>query len=67
MQPLCDPCATAIAAVTLYGAAASKQRAPAMMAYVASEGRLFWLTPTDWAVLLVGMMLCGVLTSLFLT
>ena len=38
-----------------------------MMAYVAREGRLFGLTPTDWAVLLVGMMLCGVLTPLFLT
>jgi hypothetical protein len=37
-----------------------------MMAYVASEGRLFGLTPTDWAVLLVGMMLCGVLTPLYL-
>jgi hypothetical protein len=37
-----------------------------MMAYVASEGRLFWLTPTDWAVLLGGMMLCALLTPLFL-
>jgi hypothetical protein len=36
-----------------------------MMAYVASEGRLFVLTPTHWAVLLVGMTLCGVLTPLF--
>jgi hypothetical protein len=38
-----------------------------MMAYLASEGRLFGLTPTDWAVLLGGMILCGVLTPLFLT
>jgi hypothetical protein len=67
IQPFCDLRATAIVAVTRYGAAGSKQRAPAMMAYVASEGRLFGLTPTDWAVLLVGMMLCGVLTPLFLT
>jgi hypothetical protein len=30
-----------------------------------SRGRLFGLTPLDWAVLLVGMTFCGALTSLF--
>jgi hypothetical protein len=45
--------------------APTKQRAPAMMAHVISEGRLLSLKPFDWAVLLVGMTLCGALTSLF--
>jgi hypothetical protein len=36
-----------------------------MMAHMMSEGRLFGLTLFDWAVLLVGMTGCGVLTSLF--
>ena len=36
-----------------------------MMTHVMSEGRLFGLTPFDWGVLLVGMLSCGVLTSLF--
>jgi hypothetical protein len=45
--------------------APTKQRTPAMMAHVISEGRLFSLKPFDWAVLLVGMTLCGALTSLF--
>ena len=35
------------------------------MTHVMSEGRLFGLTPFDWGVLLVGMLSCGVLTSLF--
>ena len=35
------------------------------MTHVMSEGRLFGLTPFDWAVLLVGMTMCGALTSLF--
>jgi hypothetical protein len=45
--------------------APTKQRAPAMIAHVISEGRLFSLKPFDWAVLLVGMALCGAVTSLF--
>jgi hypothetical protein len=45
--------------------ALTKQRAPAMMAHVISEDRLFGLKPFDRAVLLVGMTLCGALTSLF--
>ena len=43
-----------------------QQRVPVVMANLANEGRLFGLTPTDWALLLAGMMLCGVLTPLFL-
>lgn len=36
-----------------------------MMAHMATGGRLFGLTPTDWAVLLGGT-LCGALMPLFL-
>jgi hypothetical protein len=35
------------------------------MTHVMSEGRLFGLTPFDWAVLLIGMTVCAALTSLF--
>jgi len=35
------------------------------MAYVVSEGRLFWLKPSEWSVLLVSVALCGFLTLLF--
>jgi hypothetical protein len=42
-----------------------EQRAPAMLAYVVSEGRLFALNPSDWAMLLVGVALCGFVTLLF--
>jgi hypothetical protein len=37
----------------------------AMMAYVVSEGRLFWLKPSEWSVLLVSVALCGFLTLFF--
>ena len=30
-----------------------------MLAYVVSEGRLFALNPSDWAMLLIGVALCG--------
>jgi hypothetical protein len=40
-------------------------RAPAMMAYLVSEGRLLSLKPVEWLMLLVGGMLCGSLTLLF--
>jgi hypothetical protein len=36
-----------------------------MLAYVVSEGRLFALNPSDWAMLLVGVTLCGLGTLLF--
>jgi hypothetical protein len=69
IHPRCNPRATAMAPLARYGgnieSASTKQRASAMMARVISEGRLFSLKPFDWAVLLVGMTLCGALTSLF--
>ena len=36
-----------------------------MLAYVVSDGRLFALKPSEWAVLLVGVAVCGFLTLLF--
>ncbi len=36
-----------------------------MMAYAVSQGRLFWLKPSEWSVLLVSVALCGFLTLLF--
>ena len=42
-----------------------QQRVRAMMAYVASEGRLFALKPSEWGILLVGVALCGFATLLF--
>jgi hypothetical protein len=36
-----------------------------MLAYVVSEGRLFALNPSDWAMLFVGVALCGFVTLLF--
>jgi len=37
----------------------------AMLAYVVSEGRFFALKPSDWSLLLGGVMLCGLLTLVF--
>jgi len=36
-----------------------------MMAYVASEGTLFALKPSEWGILVVGVALCGFATLLF--
>jgi hypothetical protein len=36
-----------------------------MLEYVVSDGRLFALTPSEWSMLLGGVMLCGLLTLLF--
>jgi hypothetical protein len=36
-----------------------------MMAYIVSDGRLFGLKSSEWAMLLVGVVLCGLLTLLF--
>jgi hypothetical protein len=35
-----------------------------MLAYVKSEGRLFGLKPSEWSMLLGGVILCGLLTLL---
>jgi hypothetical protein len=40
-------------------------RVPAMVAYAVSEGRLFWLKPSEWSVLLVSVALCGFLSLFF--
>jgi hypothetical protein len=42
-----------------------QQRVPAMMAYAVCEGRLFWLKPSEWSVLLVSVALCGGFLTLF--
>jgi hypothetical protein len=36
-----------------------------MMAQAVSEGRLFWLKPSEWSMLIVGVGVCGFLTQLF--
>jgi hypothetical protein len=36
-----------------------------MLAYVMSDGRLFALKLSEWAMLLVGVAICGFLTLLF--
>ena len=40
-------------------------RTAMMLAYVVSDGRLFGLKPSEWAMLLVGVILCGLVTLLF--
>ena len=37
-----------------------------MMAYVISDGRLFELKPSEWAMMLGGVALCGLMALLFL-
>ena len=36
-----------------------------MMALVVSEGRLLWLKPSEWSLLLVSAAFCGMLTLIF--
>jgi len=36
-----------------------------MLAYVVSDGRLFALKPSEWAVLVVGVAICGLVTLFF--
>ena len=40
-------------------------RASLMMACVVSDGRLFGFKPSEWAILLVGVELCGFVTLLY--
>jgi len=74
--PLCaDPLnpASVTWALQLYAAAIRygvghrilKRRVPAMMASLASEGRLFALKASEWSLLLVSVALCGFLTLIF--
>jgi hypothetical protein len=37
-----------------------------MLEYVMSEGRVFALKPSEWSMLLGGVILCGLLTLLFM-
>ena len=41
------------------------QRVSAIMAYVVNDGRLCALDPSEWAMLVVGVALCGVIALLF--
>jgi hypothetical protein len=36
-----------------------------MIAYIVSEGRLFELKPSEWAIMLAGVALCGFIALLF--
>jgi hypothetical protein len=36
-----------------------------MIAYIVSEGRVFELKPSEWAIMLVGVALCGFIALLF--
>jgi hypothetical protein len=63
---LCARGATAIAVPAQYGEPINDSAAGlAMLAYVVSEGRFFALKPSDWSLLLGGVMLCGLLTLVF--
>ena len=63
---MCCQRATALSADNHYGGniSAVEERVPAMVAYVMSEGRLFWLKPSEWLLLLVSAAICGFLTLL---
>ena len=37
-----------------------------MLAYVVSEGRVCALKPSEWSILLAGVVICGFATMLFL-
>lgn len=67
IHPFCALGATAVTAGSGYGAAHTtiQQRVSAMLEYVVSEGRLFALKPSEWSMLLGGVVLCGLLTLLF--
>jgi hypothetical protein len=66
IRPTCCQRATALSAGNHYGGniLAVEERVPAMVAYVMSEGRLFWLKPSEWLLLLVSAAICGFLTLL---
>jgi hypothetical protein len=67
IRPLCDLRATAVTAASRYGVGHEmvQQRVPAMMAYLVSDGRLCALKLSEWAILLVGVALCGLIALLF--
>jgi hypothetical protein len=57
--------AAALASLALFIAMIAIWTQVLMLAYVMSEGRLFALNPSDWAMLLIGVTLCGFGTLLF--
>ena len=66
VRALCARGATAIARVCPYGESINDSAAGlTMLAYVVSEGRFFALKPSDWSLLLGGVMFCGLLTLVF--
>ena len=66
VRALCARGATAIARVCPYGEPINDSAAGlTMLAYVVSEGRFFALKPSDWSLLLGGVMFCGLLTLVF--
>ncbi len=65
IQSVCDLCATAVFISTRYNIRRWDQRVPPIMAYLATEGRLLGLKPSEWSMLLVGVALCGFLTLIF--
>ncbi len=62
----CDPRATAVAANSRYSATCKTSGTGKMLAYVINEGRLFELKPSEWAIMLGGVALCGLMALLFL-
>jgi hypothetical protein len=60
----CARSTTATNACNGYVVVAVRQWVFAMLAYVKSEGRLFGLNPSEWSMLLGGVILCGLLTLL---
>jgi hypothetical protein len=66
--PVCGRGATAVGRDACYAAReilTVQRRVPAMMALVVSEGRLLWLKPSEWSLLLISAAFCGMLTLIF--
>ena len=65
IKAVCDSRATAISTdFPMVRNIILQRRVPAMMAYVASQGRVFSLKASEWVMLFVAVVLCGVLTLL---
>jgi hypothetical protein len=48
------------------GVEAKMQKMSSVLAYVVSEGRVCALKPSDWSILLAGVVICGFATMVFL-
>jgi len=64
IDAVCARSTTATSARNGYGGVAVRQRVFAMLTYVKSDGRLFGLNPSEWSMLIGGVILCGLLTLL---